>query len=129
MIFCFIINLFLIKHLYNFRTLFQFLISAIFDCILMRIFRNYKYLLNPYNRIKNNSILSVKEFRNNQCLIKTSQYLGIYNYRKNMLIKNIITSWDKPSLWAFFIINANRKDCHPFFDTILLFSLYIMSIQ
>ena len=107
MIFCFIINLFLIKHLYNFRTLFQFLISAIFDCILMRIFRNYKYLLNPYNRIKNNSILSVKEFRNNQCLIKTSQYLGIYNYRKNMWIKKIITSWDKPSLWAFFIINEN----------------------
>ena len=57
--------------------------------------------------MKNNTIVQIEKCGNNLCCMKSYNNIVIFNYIKNIIIKEIISSIEEPYFWYFVTINEN----------------------
>ena len=91
----------------NINTFLYYLILIFTIILLDFLFYKYIYLINPYKRMKNNTIVQIEKCGNNLCCIKSYNNIVIFNYIKNKSIKEIISSIEEPYFWYFIIYNEN----------------------
>ena len=91
----------------NINTFLYYLIFVFTIIFLDFLFYKYIYIINPYKRMKNNIIVQIEKCGNNLCCMKSYNNIVIFNYIKNIIIKEIISSNEEPYFWYFVTINEN----------------------
>ena len=90
----------------NINTFLYYLILVFITIFLDFLFYKYAFIINPYKRIKN-TVIQIEKCGNNLCCMKSFNNIIIFNYIKNITIKEIISSIEEPYFWYFVTINEN----------------------